>query len=421
MKLPTGGHIVIGVLALVALVLGICFLLAWRDALPAIEPPGAGDFAADTIARGAQLAALGGCAPCHTAPGGASFAGGRAIDTPFGRIFSTNITPDPHSGIGRWSEAAFRRAMREGVDREGRQLYPAFPYDHFTLVSDTDDAALYAYLMTRRPVRAEARQNQLGFPLRIRWILAAWKLRYFHPGPYQPDTAHDELWNRGAYLVNGLAHCGACHTPRNRFGAENPAQRFAGTEAEDWYAYAINSASQARVPWDADSLSLFLRNGWHDRHGIAQGPMARVTDDLARVPDSDCRAIAVYVAWLMSESTAAGAPKAAPPNSRDGQAIYAAACADCHDGARPLPIGGVRLELSTAVSGESAINLINVVLDGVRPPEGAAGPIMPGFASTLSDTQLDSLVTYLRGHFAGKPPWPAFIEHVREARRRSHD
>jgi mono/diheme cytochrome c family protein len=404
-------------------VLGACFLLAWRDPLPPIEPPGSGDFDAGAIRRGAQLAALGGCAPCHTGPTGASFAGGRAVITPFGTIYSTNITPDPQTGIGRWSEVAFRRAMREGVDREGHQLYPAFPYDHFTLVSDADDAALYAYLMTRRPIRAEARENQLGFPLGIRWILAAWKLRYFHEGPWRPEAAHDEQWNRGAYLVNGLAHCGACHTPRNRFGAESQTQRFAGTDAEGWYAYAINSASQARVSWDADSLTMFLRNGWHERHGVAQGPMAVVTDALAEVPDSDRKAIATYVAWLMRESPAAGVAVArlGPTNTHDGQVIYAAACAGCHDGTRALPFGGIRLELSTAVTGESAINLINVVLAGLSPAEGTAGPIMPGFAGTLSDTQLDSLVTYLRAHFASKPPWPAFIEHVREARRRSHD
>lgn len=423
MKLPTGGRIVIGVLGLVALAFAACFVLAWRDALPPIAPPGADHFDAATIRRGAQLAALGSCGPCHTGPSGAGFAGGRPLETPFGTIYSTNISPDPRTGIGRWSEAAFRRAMREGVDREGRQLYPVFPYDHFTLVTDADDAALYAFLMTRRPIPAETPQNQIGFPVNIRWLLAAWKLWYFHEGPYQPDTAHDEQWNRGAYLVDGLAHCGACHTPRNGFGAESPARRLAGSAAEGWYAYALNSTSQAHESWNTDSLSIFLRDGWHDRHGVAQGPMARVTEELAAVPESDRRAIAAYVAGQMHQARSAEAAmvKATPTNTGEGQAIYGAACAGCHEGTKPLPFGGIRLELSTAVTGESAINLINVVLEGLSPSEGTPGPIMPGFAGTLSDTQLDSLVTYLRTHFAGKPPWPAFIEHVREARGRTHD
>src|SRR5882757_779111 len=393
---------------------------AWRSSIPPVDAPAAESFDAQRIKRGAQLAALGDCATCHTAPGGETFAGGRAVLTPFGTIYSTNITPDPTTGIGRWSEAAFQRAMREGVDRGGDHLYPAFPYDHFTLVSDADSAALYAFIMTRQPVLARTPENQLPFPLNVRFILAGWKLLFFHEGPYEPDLAHDEQWNRGAYLANGIGHCGACHTPRNSFGAEISAQHFGGGEAEGWHAYAINADSKSFETWNAEDLHMFLSKGWHHRHGDAHGPMAPVSQNLSSVPDADVKAIATYVASVMGkrdEKTSA----AETPSNDTGAAIYAATCASCHDGTRPLPFGGVKLTLSTAVTGEAATNLINVVLDGLHPPEGAAGAIMPGFSSTLTDGQLESLVSYIRANFGARPPWTDVEASVREARSRISD
>ncbi len=393
---------------------------AWRSSIPPVDAPAAESFDTQSIKRGAQLSALGDCATCHTAPGGETFAGGRAVLTPFGTIYSTNITPDPTTGIGRWSEAAFQRAMREGVDRGGDHLYPAFPYDHFTLVSDADSAALYAFIMTRQPVLARTPENQLPFPLNVRFILAGWKLLFFHEGPYEPDLAHDEQWNRGAYLANGIGHCGACHTPRNSFGAEISAQHFGGGEAEGWHAYAINADSKSFEPWNAEDLHMFLSKGWHDRHGDAHGPMAPVSQNLSSVPDADVKAIATYVASVMGkreEKTSA----AETPSNDTGAAIYAATCASCHDGTRPLPFGGVKLTLSTAVTGEAATNLINVVLDGLHSPEGNAGAIMPGFSSTLTDGQLESLVAYIRSNLGAKPPWTGVETSVREARSRDRD
>ncbi len=393
---------------------------AWRSSIPPVDAPAAESFDTQSIKRGAQLAALGDCATCHTAPGGETFAGGRAVLTPFGTIYSTNITPDPTTGIGRWSEAAFQRAMREGVDRGGDNLYPAFPYDHFTLVSDADSAALYAFIMTRQPVLARTPENQLPFPLNVRFILAGWKLLFFHEGPYEPDLAHDEQWNRGAYLANGIGHCGACHTPRNSFGAEISAQHFGGGEAEGWQAYAINADSKSFEPWNAEDLHMFLSKGWHDRHGDAHGPMAPVSQNLSSVPAADVKAIATYVASVMGkreEKTSA----AETPSNDTGAAIYAATCASCHDGTRPLPFGGVKLTLSTAVTGEAATNLINVVLDGLHSPEGNAGAIMPGFSSTLTDGQLESLVAYIRSNLGAKPPWTGVETSVREARSRDRD
>src|SRR5687768_14305547 len=198
-----------------------------HSALAPSEPPPRAAFDADVIAKGAQLAAMGNCNVCHTAPGGKAYAGGRPLKTPFGTVYGTNITPDPETGIGRWSEAAFARAMREGLDREGRHLYPVFPYDHFTKMTDEDIRALYAFVMTRQPVRAETPPNELPFPFNVRSAIGVWKHLYFEPGRFRPDPAQSAEWNRGAYLAEGLGHCGACHTPRNLVGAEKKSQDFA--------------------------------------------------------------------------------------------------------------------------------------------------------------------------------------------------
>ena len=396
---------------------------AWRSPIAPIDAPAAESFTAQSVQRGAQLATLGDCATCHTAPGGETFAGGRPVQTPFGTIYSTNITPDPATGIGHWSQAAFQRAMREGVNREGDHLYPAFPYDHFTLLNAADNAALYAFIMTRQPVQARTPQNQLPFPLSVRFILAGWKLLFFREGPYEQNLAHDERWNRGAYLANGIGHCGACHTPRNSFGAEMGTQHFGGGEAEGWHAYAINADSESFEAWNTESLHMFLARGWHDRHGNAHGPMAPVSQNLSSVPDADVEAIAAYVASVMArrQEPPGKSPGPNEPSNETGAAIYAVACASCHDGSRPLPFGGIKLVLSTAVTGESATNLINVVLDGLQPPEGTAGAIMPGFSSTLTDGQLESLVAYIRSNLGARPPWTGVETTVREARSRDRD
>jgi mono/diheme cytochrome c family protein len=270
------------------------FAIAWRPGIPAIDPPARQSFDGALIKRGRELAAIGNCGTCHTVRGGEDFAGGLPVPTSFGTIYSSNITPDAETGIGRWPEAAFRRAMRSGVDRDGQHLYPTFPYDHFTNVSDEDDRALYAYLMTRQPVHAPARANQLRFPLDQRYVIAGWKLLFLRHDTYRPDSSKSVEWNRGAYLAEGLAHCGACHTPRNALGAERADAQFSGGDVDNWNAYAINAQSPAPVPWDADALFAYLRNGWHPDHGVARGPMAEVVSNLASVPDSDIRNSNLY-------------------------------------------------------------------------------------------------------------------------------
>ena len=430
----------LGCVALIALA-GLAFLaFAWRSAIDPIDSAEARRAEPALVERGATLATIGNCTTCHTVPGGKPFAGGLPIPTPFGTIYSTNITPDAETGIGRWSQAAFQRALREGVDRQGRHLYPAFPYDHFTLVTDDDSKALYAYLMTREPVRAPARANGLAFPYNIRLAVAGWKLLYFRAGPYKPDTAKPDDWNRGRYLVAGLAHCSSCHTPRNALGAEKKDALFAGGEADGWSAYALDASSPAPVPWERDAFYDYLRHGWQAAHGMARGPMAPVIDNLKRASDADVQAIAIYLAdvagapsaerkrageQVLAQTRAPGAksatgsadsqkPAGAAPDP--GATIYAAACATCHESGRPLPYGGMPLRLSTALQGATPRNPVNVILDGLPPAAGARNAIMPGFRNTMSDQQIAALLTYLRGTFSSRPAWADVETQVREAR-----
>ena len=406
------------------------FAIAWRPAIAAIEPPAPQSFDTVLVKRGRELAAIGNCNDCHTVRGGKDFAGGLPVPTPFGTIFSSNITPDAETGIGQWSEAAFRRAMRSGVNRDGQHLYPTFPYDHFTNVTDEDDRALYAFLMTRQPVHAPARANELSFPLDQRFVIAGWKLLFLRRGTTQPDSTQGAEWNRGAYLVEGLAHCGACHTPRNALGAERASAQFAGGDVDNWHAYAINAQSPAPVPWDADALFAYLRDGWHSDHGVARGPMAQVVSNLSSVPESDIRAIATYMAGVFGAPTpdrkrrgeavlaqAKSPPMQASKSNVAGAAIYAAACAVCHETDRALPYGGVNLGLSTAISGPDPRNVSNIVLSGVRAVEGERSPIMPGFAASMNDNQVSALLNYLRSRFSDQPAWTGVEKTVEAARR----
>ncbi|PDT72443.1 cytochrome c [Bradyrhizobium sp. C9] len=400
--------------------------IAWRPQIAAIAPPRPDTFDPDTVKRGRDLAAIGNCNTCHTVQGGGNYAGGLPVPTPFGTIFSSNITPDAETGIGGWPEEAFVRAMRSGVARDGRHLYPTFPYDHFTIVSDADDRALYAFLMTRQPVRASPPANQLAFPLNYRPLIAGWKFMYLRSGDVPSDPAKGAEWNRGAYLVEGLAHCGACHTPRNVLGAERVNAQFAGGEVDNWHAYALNDASYAPVRWTADALYAYLRHGWHSDHGTARGPMAEVVGNLADVADSDVRAIAVYMADVSGTSAPDRKPPAdavAQSASADaaqanaaGAAIYAAACAACHEGNRALPYGGVNLALSTAIAGSDPRNLLNIVLAGISAAAGERSPIMPGFAASIDDAQVVELANYLRSRFGKQPAWNDLDKAVHEAR-----
>lgn len=421
-----GGRMNVGTQAAAVLFLiGVLALASCSSytAVAPVAPPTAGAFPPELIAKGAQLAAVGDCVSCHTAKDGKSYAGGFPLKTPFGTVYGTNVTPDPETGIGRWSEADFSRSLREGVDREGRHLYPAFPYDHFTKTTDEDMRALYAFLMTREPVRAQTPANTVMIP---RPLIAIWKAIYFAPGIFRPDPSRDDRWNRGKYLSEGLGHCGACHTPRSKLGAEKKDEPYAGGQIEGWHAPALGAASPSPLPWTADSLAAYLRTGITDAHGLTAGPMAEVVRGLARASAEDVQAIALYVASLDTrpdEQRQAQATKAlaTPPRGRvastdRGAVIYAGACADCHDRGRAAEGGALPLSLAIAPALPTPGNLIHIIREGIVPQAHERAPWMPGFAGALTDDQLTDLVVYLRT-LAELAPWKDVAEAVRAAAR----
>ncbi|HEX2942521.1 MAG TPA: c-type cytochrome [Rhodopila sp.] len=409
-------RLAVAVLLLILLAAGAA-AFAWHPAIARITPPDRSSFAADQIARGAELAAIGDCAVCHTAPNGRPYSGGRGVPTPFGTVYATNITPDRQTGIGTWSLAAFTRAMRDGIARDGEHLYPVLPYPHFTRATAEDIAALYAFVMTRTPVQAEAPANQLPFPLNQRLLLAGWNALFLKPGPWQPDPSHDATWNRGAYLVEAIGHCGACHSPHNAFGAEQGSDRLSGGQAEAWYAPPLQSASPARQPWTRATLAAYLRTGFEAQHGAAAGPMTAVTAELAQVPPADIDAIATYVASLM--------PKAAPPPDQPhpapndpAAAMFAGACGGCHGADAPMTRNGApSLALSTSVNAPTPQGVIQVILHGIPWREGKAAPYMPAFAGTLTDAQVAAIAAYVRAAYTNQPAWTDLPAQVAKARQ----
>jgi mono/diheme cytochrome c family protein len=378
-------------------------------------------FAPDLIKRGGELAALGYCASCHTADGSKPFAGGRPLATPFGTIFGTNITPDPETGIGAWSQAAFNRAMRDGVDRAGRDLYPAFPYDHFTKLTDDDLGALYAFTMTREAVRAQNPRNELTFPYNLRPLLVGWKLLYLDKAPVPIDSTKSAEWNRGAYLVEALSHCGACHTPRDRFGAEIGSKRFDGGDAEGWWAPPLNRTSPSPVPWSEESVFNYLRS-WDAGHGGAVGPMAPVVAALASVPEQDVRAIAAYIASTLakpgeSERRFEDKQEQAGRANPQGAELYAGACATCHETGGHVPFTVASLGQHTSLHAPDPRNVIHVIVHGIQPPDGTVAAIMPAFVDTLNDAQIAEIVGYLRARFSSGPQWSNIGDEIARIRR----
>ncbi|USQ98007.1 cytochrome c [Caulobacter sp. RL271] len=412
-------RILVGFLALAVVGLVGFGVFAWRPSIGKIAPPAPTSFSLDMVARGEVLAGAGYCSTCHTTKGGQPFAGGYPMKTSFGVIYSTNITPDPKTGIGAWSEAAFSRALREGVGRDGSHLFPALPYDHFTKLSDADVSALYAYMMTRPAVVAPAKRNGIPFPLNIRALQAGWKLLFFKPGRFEPDKTKSPEWNRGAYLAEGLSHCGACHTPRNALGAEKRDKAFAGAAIDNWIAPPLTAANPSPAPWDRAELIAYLRTGVSRYHGVAAGPMAPVVHDgLVKLPDADIQALAVYFADLDAAAGRSGAlapalQRAAAadrlnvgPQNDPSARLYTAACASCHYNGvgQPNPLRP-DLALNSAVNLDDPTNLIRVVLYGVSARDGAPGVVMPGF-SRFSDADVAKLAAYLRATRTDKPAWP---------------
>ncbi|MGZ5847471.1 MAG: c-type cytochrome [Ramlibacter sp.] len=428
--------------ALVALaVLGLlgCSALVAQPPIERVATPGPQAFDRALVRRGEQLAAVGDCTGCHTVRGGPAYAGGVPLQTPFGTIHGTNITPDEQTGLGGWSEEAFRRAMRQGVSRDGHLLYPAFPYNHFTHLTDEDLHALYAFVMTRDAVRQSAPANRLMFPLQFRPLLAAWNTLYLKEGPVAPAAGQPPDYNHGLYLVDALGHCAACHSPRNRLGAEKDDADLAGGDAEGWHASALNAGSESPVPWTADALAAYLRSGLVDGHAMTAGPMHGVVASLARADPAHVQAIAGYIAARMgppdatrqaraeaARRKAAQPLAAAQPTARGaapdaavlalGASVYQGSCAGCHDQGRgPSSDSALQMPLAIALFLPEPSNLVRIVREGIQPLPGQPGRWMPPFAGSLSDEQLTALVTWLRHQGTDLPPWNEVAQAVKAA------
>ncbi|MBY5371505.1 molybdopterin-dependent oxidoreductase (plasmid) [Rhizobium sp. WSM1274] len=411
----------------------------WRPAIGTIQKPDANVYSAATIERGRLAAAAGACNVCHVGNDGTPFAGGRRFDTPFGAVYATNITPDVQSGIGAWSYPAFERAMREGISRDGHHLYPAHPYTSFAGAEDADLQALYAYMMTQAPGAEKAPETKLKFPYSIRAMMAGWNALFLKAQPFKYVETRDAQWNRGAYLVETLGHCSACHTDRNALGAEKSGSaRLSGGFADGWEAPALNAFANGPVGWTADAFYDYLRTGHSRDHGSAAGPMAHVVEVMQPLPDSDIRAMATYLSSLnggladskaQSEAAIAASEAAKASAARispKGERLFSGACATCHTGNTILS----SLALNSNLHAATPDNLIQAILNGVEAPAilaqttGRQAPevmSMPAFRQTLNDGQIKDLADYLRARFApDKPAWTETTKAMQRVTAASH-
>ncbi len=364
---------------------------------------------ADTIARGKALAEAADCASCHTADPSKPFAGGKRLDTPFGAIYTPNLTPDRDTGLGAWSDEQFYRALRYGVAPDGSRYYPAFPYPNFTKMIRDDLLAIRAYLATLTPVQNRPPPPELRWPLNYRVVMRAWNLLFFRPGIFEPDQQKSTAWNRGGYLVTGAAHCGACHTPKNLFGADKRGRAFRGGLVQGWFAPRLDSAERSGLKsWSVDDIVEYLQSGRNGR-SHAGGLMAEVVaNSTSKISDADVRAIAVYLKDL---PPGLPEPVVAPPPEAEmaaGKAVYAHACVACHeaDGSGtpriypPLP-GNANLQSTDPSS------TLRVILDGaqtVTTPRAPNPGSMPAYARQLSDQEIADVTNYIRNSWGNAAP-----------------
>ena len=362
------------------------------------------------IERGRYLVQLSDCSACHTdSAGGKRFAGGRPIETPFGVIVSANITPDDETGIGKWSEDQFDNAVRRGIRADGKHLYPAMPYTAYTKMSRADVDAIRAYLTTIPPVHNAVQSNQLPFPLNIRLGMVAWNALFFDKGEFKPDSNKSAEWNRGAFLVNGPGHCGACHTPKNMLGGDKTSEALQGSLVQGWFAPNITGDKALGLgDWSTDDIARLLRTGHSKQTGVT-GPMAEeVADASSHFTDSDLMAIATYL-----KSTSAGAAGPAPlpandPRLQTGKAIYRDTCSACHglDG-RGVPNLFPALAQAATVRAADPTTAIRVLLRGARSVATKAeptAPAMPAFNWQLDDAQAAAVLTYVRNSWGAAAP-----------------
>lgn len=353
-----------------------------------------------TVQRGEYLARAADCFSCHSEPGQPPFSGGAALSTPFGKLYAPNITPDPKTGIGNWTAEDFAKALREGVNRHGEALYPAMPYESYTQLTDPDVAALWAFMRSVPAVRRASRPNTLRFPMNLRAGVAVWQAAFFHPGRFEAESAKSAPWNRGAYLVNALGHCSACHTPRNSAMALQESQGLSGARIENWYAPDIRSDALSRLAGrSVDDLARLLKTGTGPGNVVLAGPMQEVVhDSLRHLTDADLHAMAVFLKDQPPSSAAAtvAVPQTPDPQQRaSGRAVYQAHCASCHG-----EDGKGRKQVVPALAGAGGPNarepttVVTAVLQGfdLRSPWTA----MPAFAGVLDDAEIAAVANHVR-------------------------
>ncbi|WP_163847140.1 molybdopterin cofactor-binding domain-containing protein [Pseudooceanicola aestuarii] len=367
--------------------------------IPPQPAPLATTFSAETLERGRQVFAAGDCAVCHTAEGGPENAGGRPMETPFGTVYTTNLTPDPETGLGMWSFAAFERAMRKGISRDGHNLYPAFPYTAFAKIDGPDMQALYAYLQTLDPVHAESPRAQMLAGTNLRPVNAAWNLMFHDAAPFRPAPEQSEEWNRGKYLVEAAGHCSACHAPRNALGAEVAVM--SGAAIDGWYAPPLQGTVEG---WNKNALEAYLREGHAPGRAVASGPMAEVVASLKGLPDAEISAMATYLADLAGD---APMPQVVQPDlvPGPGSRLFRSACASCHEPGLPGMTSALEpLTRSAALRAPTPEALRTILAQGIESPESLDLRDMPGFGKELSAAQTDAIIAYLRARYASDLP-----------------
>ncbi|WP_238292015.1 cytochrome c [Caballeronia novacaledonica] len=383
---------------------------------------------AATVKRGEYLARAGDCIACHTLPAGKRFGGGRPMDTPFGTLYTPNISSDKETGIGKWTAEEFYTMMHTGKSRDGSLLYPAMPFTSYTNVTRADSDAIYAFLMSTPAVHQPNRPHELRFPFNHRELLLGWRSLFFREGVYKPDASQSVEWNRGAYLVEGLGHCSMCHTAINALGGNVKSKAFEGglIPIQNWYAPSLTSNKEAGLgDWSLDDIVGLLHAGVSNR-GAVYGPMAEVVyDSLQYLTEEDVRAMAVYLKALPARS----GDKSAPPSqavaeektslSPLGKKIYDAQCAECHAAqGQGKPPDFPPLANNQSIEMNSAVNPIRMVLNGGYPPGTFKNPKpygMPPFAQSLSDVEVAAVVTYIRTAW-GNHGAPVTVKEVNELR-----
>lgn len=373
---------------------------------------------ATAVQRGEYLARAGDCISCHTATGGAPFAGGYRIDTPFGPLLAPNITPEPDTGIGRWTADDFWRALHQGVNRRGQDMYPAMPYTFYTKVSREDSDAIFAWLRTLPPVVNQVDVNQLRFPFNQRWSMAVWRELYFTPGIFEPDPAKSAQWNRGAYLVEGLGHCSACHSPRNVLGAIEKDKAFTGATIDGWFALDLRSNLHTGLgAWSAQDIATYLKTGTAPARTTTFGPMALVVkNSTSHLTDADLLAMGLYLKDLPANSSLRRAAPEPDPTRVQDATLYLDHCGACHQaGGRGMPGVFPPLAGNGAVVAPDPADVLKVVLGGI-PAQGRYVP-MPGFASVLDDAQVAAIANYVRTSWGNAAPpnaTPAMVARLRK-------